>query len=421
MAKMNEYDGKKLLEKSGILIPRGKIAFTAEQAYSITENLGGNVVIKALVETTSRFKKGLICFANSPEQAEKIAKHLLSKEINGLKIKKLLIEEKLNIEKEFYIGIIVDDSYKIKSPVLMFSADGGIDFEQVSEEKVLNMKINIVDGLNIKNVEKSISNLDVPANLIKPLAKIAEQLYLVFRKYDCRSAEINPVIVTKDGKIFAGDCKIDTDEAAKFRHPELDTKNSRDTSKNLSELELIAYKMEENDYRGTGYFTQIIENSELKQKHAEDIIGFHAIGGGAVILGMKSLNDYGLIPANIADTSGNPPASKIYRVIKLIFSQNIDGYMLIGAVFANQDQRYHALALVKALREELKDKPNFPVIILIAGNKEKETIEILNHELKELPAKIEIYGRDYIYQLDYLAERMKILVKEYKKTKNEAK
>ncbi len=411
MPKINEYEGKKLLEKSEILIPRGKIAFTAEQAYSIAENLGGNVVIKALVGTTSRFKKGLIDFAHNAFVAKKIAGELLNKP----DVNKVLIEEKLDIEKEYYLGIIVDDSYKIKSPVLMFSANGGIDFEQVSEEKVLNMKIDIVDGLNINDVESSISNLDVPASLIKPLSKIAEQLYGVFRKYDCRSAEINPLVVTKNGKIYAADCKIEIDGASMFRQTEFDIDDNNEQK--LSGLNAIAREMEKEDYRGTGYFMQMIKHSELEQKQDEDIIGFHAIGGGAVILGIKSLDNYCLKPANIADTSGNPPTSKIYRVIKLIFSQNIDGYMLMGAVFANQDQRYHALALVKALREELKDKPNFPVIILIAGNKEKETIEILNHELKELPAKIEIYGRDYIYQLDYLAERMKILIKKYKKSK----
>ena len=137
-------------------------------------------------------------------------------------------------------------------------------------------------------------------------------------------------------------------------------------------------------------------------------------GGGGAMVGADALMRQGLKIANYADTSGNPTASKVYRVIKLIFSQpNIAGYILMGPVIANQEQWHHAHAIVKALREELVHRPNFPVIILLAGNKDKESLEILKFGLKGLPAKIEIYGRDYVDRVDVVAARMKELVNEY--------
>jgi len=155
-------------------------------------------------------------------------------------------------------------------------------------------------------------------------------------------------------------------------------------------------------------------------KPGEGVIGFHGIGGGAAMLGADALLRHGLKLANYADTSGNPTASKVYRVVKLIFSQpNIDGYILMGAGIANQEQWHHAHALVRALNEELISRPGFPVIVLIAGNKEAESLEILKHGLQGLPAKIEIYGRDYVYNVDYIAKRMRKLVNDYLKTKGE--
>lgn len=133
------------------------------------------------------------------------------------------------------------------------------------------------------------------------------------------------------------------------------------------------------------------------------------------MIGADALMRHGLKIANYADTSGNPTASKVYRIVKIIFSQsNIAGYVLMGPVIANQEQWHHAHAIVRALREELKNRPNFPVILLIAGNKEEETLEILKQNLSDLPAQVEIYGREYVYNVDYVAQRMKDLVDEYK-------
>jgi succinyl-CoA synthetase beta subunit len=147
----------------------------------------------------------------------------------------------------------------------------------------------------------------------------------------------------------------------------------------------------------------------------EGYIGFHGIGGGGAMLGADALMRHDVKIANYADTSGNPTASKVYRTVKIILSQqNIEGYALMGAVIANQEQWHHAHALVRALREELRDRPCFPVVILIAGNKEAEAIEILKKGLKDVPSKVEIYGGEYVYNLDFIAQRMKSLIEQYR-------
>jgi succinyl-CoA synthetase beta subunit len=131
------------------------------------------------------------------------------------------------------------------------------------------------------------------------------------------------------------------------------------------------------------------------------------------MLGASAFVARGFKIANYADTSGDPTASKIYLVMKSIFSQPIDGYVLMGACLANQEQWHHAHAIVKALKEEAKRRPGFPVVILLAGNKEEETHEIIKNGLKHVPLRWELYGRDYIYDTDFIANRVEALVKLY--------
>ena len=135
------------------------------------------------------------------------------------------------------------------------------------------------------------------------------------------------------------------------------------------------------------------------------------------MLGASAFVARGFKIANYADTSGDPPASKIYSVIRCILEQPVDGYVLMGACLANQELWHHSHALVKAFKEEAKKRPGFPVIMLIGGNKEKETHEIIRDGFKNLPLRWEIYGREYIYNTDFIANRVEALVKEYQEEK----
>ncbi len=414
MPRLYEHQGKLLLREVGIPVPIGDVATTPYEVRKIAEKISKPVALKAQIGATGRFKAGGIKFADNPDEAEKVAREILGKNIKGFNVKKVLIEERLNALKEFYTGVIIDDSHKIKGPVLIFSTEGGVDIEEVAAknpDKVAKINIDILAGLTHQDAEKLVSSLDVSSDVIKLLSRLVYNIYEVFRRYDARSAEVNPVVLTSDGAVYAADCRIVLDEASIYKHPELGIGFPRDIGRLPTELEKIAWKIEENDFRGIAYFVQMAKDF----KPGEGYIGFHGIGGGGAMLGADALVRHGLKIADYADTSGNPTASKVYRIIKIILSQpNIEGYVLMGAVVANQEQWHHAHALVKALREELPRRPNFPVIILIAGNKEAESIEILKEGLKGLPAKIEIYSREYVYNVDFVAQRMKTLVEEYR-------
>jgi len=415
MARLLEHQGKTLLRNLGLRIPKGEVATTSLEAKKIAKKIGGTVAVKAQVTATGRFKAGGIEFASSPDEAEDIARRMLQSKIKGFAVEAVLVEEKLNVQNEFYISVIVDDSHKVKAPVLMASARGGVDIEQLASERPSEVRkkvVNILDGLSTVDVEEMISDLGLSPDVMRQLAEAASQVYEAFRRYDARSVEVNPTVLTDQGLLYAADCRIVLDEASIAKHPELGIDFPRDIGRPPTELEKLAWQIEANDYRGIGYFIQMAPEIHPD----EDYIGFHGIGGGGAMIGADALVRHGLKIANYADTSGNPTASKVYRIVKVIFSQPIVGYALMGTVIANQEQWHHAHAIVRALREELADRPNFPVVLLIAGNKENEAMEILKEGLSGLPARIEIYGRDYVYEVDQVAQRMKELVNEYRTT-----
>ena len=411
-----EYQGKTILKSVGIPIPLGEVASNPEEAQKIAERIGKPVAVKAQVWAGGRFKAGGIKFAENPAQAKDEAASILSMTIKGLKVEKVLVEEKLDVRKEFYVGVIVNDSYKVKAPVVMFSSEGGVEIEEIaakSPEKISSLIVDIFRGVRVYDGYNLALKVGVPNELLADMGNVIKNTYEVFRSYEARTVEINPLVLTADRKIVAADTRIVIDDSAVPRHPELGIEIAREGDRPPSELDRIAWKIEESDYRGVAYFMQMVP--EIKE---QGYVGYHGIGGGGALLGADALFRHGLKIADYADTSGNPTASKIYRIAKLILSQpGIEGYFLAGACVASQDQWHHAHALVKAFREELKDRPGFPVIVLLAGNKEKEALEILKQGLKDLPIRLELYGREHVYQVDFLAERMKAMVEEYRRSK----
>jgi len=219
------------------------------------------------------------------------------------------------------------------------------------------------------------------------------------------------MVITKEGKVLASDCRMSIDDSSVCRHPELGIEVAREAATLPTELDKIAWQIEESDLRGTAYIAQMVE--EIKEP---GYIGYHGMGGGGAILGVDALNRVGLKIANYADTSGNPPASKVYRAAKVILSQKgIEGYMLGCFMVANQEQWHHAHGVVKALREEIPRRPGFPAVLLLCGNKEEESLEILREGTKDLPGRIEIYGSEKVYETEFLARRLLALIEEYRK------
>jgi succinyl-CoA synthetase beta subunit len=245
------------------------------------------------------------------------------------------------------------------------------------------------------------------------LADLLSKLYKVARAKDARSAEINPLVLTADDLVYAADCHLVIDDYAVFRHPELGIEVAREFDRPPTELEKIAYKVEERDHRGTFYFFQMTDRIPSEGT----FIGFHGAGGGGSMMSMDAVLNRGFKLANYCDTSGNPPASKVYRAAKIILSQpGIRGYFASGSGVASQEQYHSARGLVKAFLEEAL---SVPAVIRLGGNFEEEAIRILAAYGKDLPAKVEGYGRDDAPET--CAARLEALIRENKAVSHEVR
>ena len=413
MPGLAEYQSKRLLAAAGFNVPRGSAASSGEEAHAIAQSLGCPVVVKAQIQTTGRKNLGGIQSADHPSEAAAIAARMLSEGVGGFQVRTVLVEERLHISHEFYTSVIVDDSYLVKGPVLIFGAEGGTGVEEAAlnrQESVTSTVVNILTGPTIQQVDSMIAKHAIADPLIADLRTALLSLYEVFRRWDARSVEINPLVLTDTGSLYAADCRLAIDEASASRHPELGLDFPRDFGREPTALERVAWAAEKDDFRGTGYFAQLA----LDFARGQRVIGFHGLGGGGAMLSADALIKRGLKLADYADTSGNPTASKVYRIAKIILAQpDIDGYAVMGPGIANQDQWYTALGVVRALREELPAKPGFPVVVLLAGNKEAESLEIVREGLDGQGAHLKVYGHEYLSQLDAVACELRSMVDEY--------
>jgi succinyl-CoA synthetase beta subunit len=404
MARLHEHQGKGLLKQFKISIPRGGPAKSAQEAKSIASDIEGPVVIKAQIWSTGRAALGGIDFADTPEIAAGITAKFLDSGIAEFKMDTVLVEEKLEIEREFFASLIIDDHSK--APLVVFSSVGGSGIEEIAQENpeaVQKYVIDIRTGLQDFEARNLVRRSGIQGKTQLRLGEILVNLYQLSRSLDARSVEINPLALTCDGKIVALDCRITIDDYAIYRQPDLAIDVAREFDRPPSELETIAWNVEKNDYRGTFYFIQM----EEKYSKGDGIIGFHGAGGGGSMMSMDAVMSKGYKIANFVDTSGNPPASKVYRAAKIILSQlEIDGYFASGSGVASQEQFHSARGLAKAFME---GPLGIPAVIRLGGNAEDLAIEILNKAQDFIPAIIEAYGKDD--SPEYCAERLDALIK----------
>jgi succinyl-CoA synthetase beta subunit len=407
MARLHEYVGKTLLKKFNIPVPRGGPARTPEEARTIADDLGMNVVVKAQAWTTGRAKIGAIRFADDPLQTTEAAESILGMKIKNFVVDTVMVEEKLAIKREFYAGVIIDD--QTQSPLMIFSSIGGTGIEEIAQdhpESIARHPIDIRTGLLDYQARNLVRRTGVQGRLQLGLGNLLVKLYHVARKFEARAAEINPIVLTEDGKLIAADCRITIDDYAANRHPELGIEIAREFDRPATPLEMIAWRVEKNDYRGTFYFIQM----ELDYQKDEKVIGFHGAGGGGSMMSMDAVLNRGYKLANFVDTSGNPPASKVYRAARIILAQeNIDGYFASGSGVASQEQFHSARGLVKAFMEVPLP---VPAVIRLGGNAEDRAIAILERAQTEIPAPVEGYGKDD--SPEFCAQRLDALIQEFK-------
>jgi len=414
MARLYEYQSKKLLREGGIRIPEGDVASTSEEARNIAQKIGKPVVLKIQIWLTGRAGIGGIQFAETPQEAEKAARQMLGMKVKNFTVEKVLVEEKLEIKSEYFAGLVIDDSKK--SPLLIFSSGGGTGIEEIAKnhpEKVSQISIDVLSGFRDYQARNLIRKMGFSGKALFRLADVLTRLYRVAQAYDARSAEMNPLVLTEDNLVYAADCHLVIDDYAVFRHPELGIEVAREFDRPPTELEKIAYRVEEGDHRGTFYFFQMAEKIPEKDNY----IGFHGAGGGGSMMSMDAVLDKGFKLANYCDTSGNPSASKVYRAAKILLSQpHIRGYFASGSGVASQEQFHSARGMVKAFHEE---KLEIPGVIRLGGNYEEKAIEILQAYLKDIPAKVEGYGRDDTPE--FCAQRLEELIKENKSLTHKVK
>ena len=406
MAKLHEYEGKNLLKTMGIAVPEGRVANTPEEAAAIAAELKSPVVIKMQAWTTGRAEIGGIKFVDTPEEAQKKADEILGMKVKNFIVENVLVEEKLNIEQEYYAGVIIDD--KSGKPMMIFSSVGGTGIEEIAKEhpdKIARISIDILEGLRDYQARELLRQTGITGKLQMKIAPVLVKLFNVAKKYEARAAEINPLVITEDGALIAADCRLTIDDSAVFRHPELGIEIARELDRPPSKLDKIAWDVEKDDYRGTFYFIQMAQGFSKE----ENYVGFHGAGGGGSMMSMDALSNKGFKIANFVDTSGNPPASKVYRAAKIILSQkNIIGYFGSGSGVASQEQYHSARGLVKAFKEE---NLSIPAVIRLGGNQEDRAVKILTEYTKDLPAPVEGYKKND--SADFCAERMQSLVESF--------
>src|SRR5213594_158806 len=385
MARLHEYQGKAILAANGFKIPRGSPARTAEEAVAAAAKLGGEVVIKIQVWTTGRAGIGGVAFAKKPDEVHEHAERMLAMKVGQFPVEAVLVEEKIDIDREFFLSFAIDDG--ARAPIIIFAAGGGSGIEERAAA-TRRIPCDVNRGLLDSAVDEAVASCELSATNAKQLNESIRKLFAAARSVEARSLEINPLVLTKNGEFVAADCRITIDDYAVTRRPELGIEIAREFDHPPTPLERIAYAVEQNDHRGTFYFAQL---ATAAPKNSKGLVGFHGAGGGGSMMSMDAIVNAGFTIANFTDTSGNPSASKVYRAARIILAQpNLVGYFGSGSGVASQEQYWSAYGLAKAFWELDLD---IPAVIRLGGNTEDRAVDILHRMSELLRAPVEGYRK----------------------------
>ncbi|KHF30881.1 Succinyl-CoA ligase [ADP-forming] subunit beta [Anoxybacillus sp. BCO1] len=329
---IHEYQGKEILRSYGVSVPNGRVAFTVEEAVEAAKALGSSVcVVKAQIHAGGRGKsRGCKKSQKSLEEVRTYASELLGKVLvthqtgpEGKEVKRLLIEEGCDIKKEYYIGLVVDRA--TSRVVLMGSEEGGTEIEEVAAktpEKIFKEYIDPAVGLQAFQARRMAFNINIPKELVNQAVKFMLGLYQVFVEKDCSIAEINPLVVTGDGKVMALDAKLNFDSNALYRHKDILEYRDLD-EEDPKEIEASKY--------------------DLNYISLDGNIGCMVNGAGLAMATMDIIKYYGGEPANFLDVGGGATTEKVTEAFKIILSDpkvkgifvNIFGGIMKCDVIAN--------------------------------------------------------------------------------------
>ncbi|MBO8162440.1 MAG: ADP-forming succinate--CoA ligase subunit beta [Brevibacillus sp.] len=360
---IHEYQGKEILKQYGVKVPEGRVAFTVDEAVEAAKELGTQVVVvKAQIHAGGRGKAGGVKVAKNLDEVRTYASELLGKVLvthqtgpEGKEVKRLLIEQGCDIQKEYYVGLVVDRA--TGRVTMMASEEGGTEIEEVAArtpEKIFKEVIDPVVGLTPFQARRLAFAINIPDKLVNKAAKFMMGLYEAFIDKDCSIAEINPLVVTGDGEVMALDAKLNFDSNALFRHPEI--LELRDLSEE-DEKEIEASKY------------------DLSYIALDGNIGCMVNGAGLAMATMDIVKYYGGEPANFLDVGGGATEEKVTEAFKIILSDekvkgifvNIFGGIMKCDVIAN--------GIVGAAKQVKLDRP---LVVRLEGTNVELGKKILN-------------------------------------------
>jgi len=353
--KIHEYQARNLFRKYGIPVPDGVVCHSVEEVEEKVPNDEKLRVVKAQVHVGGRGKAGGVKLAKSKAEAIEKAGEILGMDIKGLTVEKVLVADAVDIEKEFYVGLINDRN--TKSVTLMASAEGGVEIEEVarvSPEKIIKMAIDPMMGLMDWQARKIALQLFKDPKEVRQAAAILVKLYKLYVDSDSSLAEINPLVLTPDKQVLAIDGKMNFDDNALFRQKEI-----------LSMREVTEDEQKEIDANEKG----------LSYVKLDGNIGCMVNGAGLAMATMDMIKLYGGEPANFLDIGGSSNPQKVVDAMSILLSdKNVTAVMIniFGGITRCDDV---ARGLVTALTEI---KTDMPIVIRLSGTNAKEGLEIIN-------------------------------------------
>lgn len=359
--KIHEYQAKELMATYGIPVPKGRIATTPGDVRRIAEELGGKAVVKAQVHAGGRGKAGGIRLVRSPQEAEQAAADLLAKRLvtyqtgpEGVPVRRLLVEEQVAIERELYLSVIVDGA--VRAPVIIASEAGGVEIEEVaasSPEKILREIPHPALGLFTFQARRLAYALGLKPELVRPASELVLNLYRLFLEKDCSLVEINPMVVTAEGRVLALDAKLNFDDDGLFRHRDL--QGLRDVEQEDS-LEAQA-----NDY-------------DISYVRLDGNVGCLVNGAGLAMATMDMVTVVGAHPANFLDVGGGADDERVKHAFSIILADPRVKVALLNIFGGILRCDTVARGVVAACREK---GAAIPIVARLSGTNAEEGRDIL--------------------------------------------
>ncbi len=360
--KIHEYQAKQLFQQLGVPVPRGHVATTPQEARLVAQDVGGKAVVKAQIHAGGRGKGGGVALVDTPDEAEQAAARIIGMQLitrqtgpEGQRVKSVLVEEQTAIERELYASVVLDNA--IGMPVLMGSAAGGMDIEEVAAatpEKIVRVPVDPAQGYQPHHGRALAFGIGLRGDLLRPAVALLGGLYELYVAKDCSLVEVNPLVVTGDGRLLALDAKVSFDDNASFRHKDVAELRDRDEE---DPLEVRAQDL------GIDNYVKLDGN-----------IGCVVNGAGLAMATMDAIMLAGGEPANFLDIGTVNDVGRVVNAFRLLASDPSVQAILINI--------FGGMARVDVIAQGILDAHNelkieAPVVVRLAGTNVEEGERIL--------------------------------------------